>query len=165
MNNDDISITYGPEAGDCTRPYYITLKRKDITVDEFIKWVLKQTREWGYISIGGKNPFKSDYSLEYKHGVAKGNGIIPKGILTSVISKASGSGGWTRSDYQLTIKKEENYEKDEKNLSKLIDALENYEKYVNEELTIKEAIETFLEKHPTSALMEIISNVLAKKEV
>ena len=106
MNDNDISITYGPEAGDCTRPYYITLKRKDITVDEFIKWVLKQTREWGYISIGGKNPFKSDYSLEYKYGVVKANGIIPKGILTSVISEASGSGGWTRSDYQLTIKKE-----------------------------------------------------------
>lgn len=105
MTDADISITYGFEGSDCTRPYYITLKRKDITVEEFIKWVLTQTREWGYISVGGKNPFKSDYSLEYKYGVAKGDSFIPKKILTSVISEVSGSGGWTRSDYHLTLKR------------------------------------------------------------
>lgn len=105
MTDVDISITYGSEGSDCTRPYYITLNRKDITVEEFIKWVLKQTREWGYISVGGKNPFKSDYSLAYKYGVALGDGIIPQNILKSVVSKASGSGGWTRSDYHLTIKR------------------------------------------------------------
>ena len=53
---------------------------------------------------------------------------------------------------------------DEKKLSKLIDSLEDYEKYVREEITMREEIETFLKKHPTSALMEIISKVLIEKE-
>lgn len=105
MTDADISISYGPQGGDCTGPYYITLHRSDITVDEFIKWVITQTREWGYISIGGKHPFKPRYSFEYKHGIAKGDGVVPKKILASVISKVSGGGGWTRSDYHLEIKK------------------------------------------------------------
>lgn len=105
MTDSDISITYGFEGSDCTKPYYIILKRKDITVEEFIKWALSQTREWGYISVGRKNPLKADYSLEYKYGVAKGDSVIPQNILKSVVSEASGSGGWTRSDYHLTIKR------------------------------------------------------------
>lgn len=53
---------------------------------------------------------------------------------------------------------------DEKKLSKMIEDFEDYEKYVEEELTMEKEIETFLEKHPISALMEIITKVLIKKE-
>lgn len=109
MDKFDMSISYGPEAGDCTRPYYITLKRKNITVEEFIKFILSDPdwkHEWGYIDIFTKKrqmPFNPVHQLEYSKGEAKGNNFIPKKILESPIKQVYGSGGWTRSDFDILI--------------------------------------------------------------
>lgn len=110
MNKFDMIISYGPEAGDCTRPYYITLKRKDITVEEFIKFILTDPdwkREWGYFDIFTNKkqmPFKPKYALAYSKGETKGNSVIPNKILQSTIKQISGSGGWSRSDFDILIK-------------------------------------------------------------
>ena len=44
----------GPERGDCTAPYTVTLDKK-YTVRTFIKEVLKSKDEWGYIGIENEN--------------------------------------------------------------------------------------------------------------
>lgn len=109
MDKFDMSIYYGPEAGDCTRPYYITLKRKNITVEEFIFFILSDPdwkHEWGFFDIFTSKkqmPFRPKYQLEYLRGAAKGNMVIPKKILESTIKHISGSGGWTRSDFDILI--------------------------------------------------------------
>lgn len=43
---DLVNISYGPQGGDCTGPYYITPK-KSFTVRDFVNAVIADTREWG----------------------------------------------------------------------------------------------------------------------
>lgn len=110
MTSKDITITYGNEIGDCTRPYYVTLGRSDITVEEFIKYVMDELKsEWGYIRIYERNivnPWSADYEFEYSHGVAKSSEVIPPYVLASCIKTLSGSGGWSRSDWDIIIEGE-----------------------------------------------------------
>lgn len=136
MNKFDMIISYGPEAGDCTRPYYITLKRKDITVEEFIKFILTDSdweREWGYFDIFTNKkqmPFRPKYALSYSKGEAKGTSVIPNKIMQSTIKQISGSGGWTRSDFDILIEgdtkmENNNHEHNQENMAdkELINAL------------------------------------------
>lgn len=117
MTSKDITITYGNEIGDCTRPYYVTLNRSDITVKEFIDYVLsEQKSEWGYIRIYNwkiKTSWDADYEFEYRHGVAKADEVIPPYVLASCIKTLSGSGGWSRSDWDIIIEGEEQMNKQE----------------------------------------------------
>lgn len=48
--------------------------------------------------------------------------------------------------------------------NELDEALNELESYCDEEDAMKRRLKTFLEKHPISALMEIISKVLIEKE-
>ena len=117
MTSKDITITYGEEVGDCTRPYHVTLNRSDITVKEFIDYVLSERKsEWGYIRIynwGNKAPWDADYKFEYKHGEAKVDEVVPSRILASCIKQLVGSGGWSRSDWDIIIEGKEQMNKED----------------------------------------------------
>lgn len=132
MTSKDITITYGVEAGDCTRPYHITLNRSDITVKEFIDYVLSELKsEWGYIRIYNwkiKTPWDADYEFEYRHGVAKADEVVPSWILASCIKQLAGSGGWSRSDWDIIIEGEEQMTE----LEKLIEQKKEIERRIKE---------------------------------
>lgn len=106
MKKSDITVTYGPEAGDCTRPYNIRLNRKDITVQEFIDFILKEAAgEWGTIYVwktGDPDALTSPkkYVVEYSHGEIKSQVGDPD-WLSATITKIRGHGGWSNSDFNL----------------------------------------------------------------
>lgn len=106
MNHNDILVTYGPEGGDCTRPYYIRLNRQDITVQEFIDFILKEASgEWGTIDVRDVDKMTPDkkYTVEYSHGEIKSQVGDPD-WLSATITKMRGQGGWSCSDFMLTVK-------------------------------------------------------------
>lgn len=109
MKKDDITVTYGPEAGDCTRPYHIRLNRKDITVQEFIDFVLKEaSSEWGtiYVWKNGEPKVlttpKQEYTIEYSHGEIKSQVGDPD-WLSAKITEMRGHGGWSNSNFYLFV--------------------------------------------------------------
>ena len=95
-----VNISYGPQGGDCTGPYYITPK-KSFTVRDFVNAVIVDTREWGYISIAAPRTIFGNPNIEYKYGKLITN--FPDEILDKQVLELSGSGGWSRSDYILKI--------------------------------------------------------------
>ena len=106
MNHNDILVTYGPEAGDCTRVYNIRLNRQDITVQEFIDFILKEAQgEWGTIDVRDVDKLTPDkkYTVEYSHGEIKSQVGDPD-WLSATITKIHGHGGWSNSDFMLTVK-------------------------------------------------------------
>lgn len=89
-----------PEGGDCTAPYAVDLGG-EYTVREFIRDVLLDKREWGYIGIDiGHNSIFGDPCCEYSHGGLKTS--LPAEFLTMKVVSAKASGGWSRMDYLLT---------------------------------------------------------------
>lgn len=108
MKKGDITVTYGPEAGDCTRPYYIRLNRQDITVQEFIDFILKEApSEWGTIYVqqtGDPDALTAPkkYVVEYSHGEIRSQVGDPD-WLSATITKMRGHGGWSNSDFYLFV--------------------------------------------------------------
>lgn len=99
--NNLVSISYGSMGGDCTCRYYID-KKQEFTVQDFVSAVLENTAEWGSIYIY-TNKSDYDYKIEYAHGKLKNT--IPDNILTKQVYELNGCGGWSLSDYNLTLKK------------------------------------------------------------
>lgn len=96
--NNLFRIDYGPQGGDATGPYYITLL-KECTVREFINEWLKNKGEWGYFGIHDK---AGHLCRDYKYGEIVGD-PLPDYILDSTIKRVNGSGGWSRSDFIFWI--------------------------------------------------------------
>lgn len=71
------------------------------TVNEFIKEVLKNTDEWGCISVG--HPFKDNPKhlgcCEYKNGVILSK--MSEDVLNKKIKRITACGGWTLMDYTI----------------------------------------------------------------
>ena len=86
---------------DCTGPYDVTLYGKP-TVKDFLNQLLEERREWGYIRIYNKKEKKKSYYISYSHGNVD-NYDIPDSIMNAKIVMADGSGGWSRSDFTLTV--------------------------------------------------------------
>lgn len=127
MTKDDIDIQYGPEWGDCTREYHITFKRP-VTLEEFIIYILNDTHEWGniYMFFGERSKkadrvswytawTECDAMLEYRYGKIVGPlrgermtfeewkkrfHLVP---FDKTIKKITGGGGWSNSDYILSV--------------------------------------------------------------
>lgn len=101
--NDLYNIQYGPQGGDCTGPYYITLKR-ECTVGEFIENWISNKQEWGYFGIydGKGTPFGNP-QCEYRYGKIITD-PLPEEILNKKIKHIHGHGGWTRSDFLFELK-------------------------------------------------------------
>ena len=96
-----ITIKYGKGYSDDTFEYIITTDCK--TVGKFIDEYLKYEKEWGQFRIltEGVGYFDSPV-CEYKYGKIIGK-PLPKDILDKEIIEVSGSGGWSRSDFNLRV--------------------------------------------------------------
>lgn len=96
-----IKIFPGSPGGDCTAPYYIEYP-KGMTVKQFISTFLKENPdEWGHIELRVLyNDIKP--CCNYEHGKISSTWKM-ENYYDSVITEANGSGGWSRSDFILTV--------------------------------------------------------------
>ena len=92
---------------DCTGPYRVSILAEKMTVREFIEDILTNHKsEWGTIGIYNKRDTISGYPyMEYSHGEEKSH--MPEEYLDKVILKATGSGGWSCSDFILHLVEED----------------------------------------------------------
>lgn len=99
-------IEYEKVRGDATREYIIKVSSTAI-VRDVIADILKKN-EWGYIGIkDDEEPFFGAHRLEYTHDKLK---IISEeekrfwdNIMNQKVIALKGSGGWSRSDYQIVL--------------------------------------------------------------
>lgn len=104
MRKDIFTLRYkGPTGGDCTAPYYVDLKGTP-TVRDFINAVLDDKSEWGYIGIYNKNSIFGTPNIEFRYGETKISDEMEE-YLDKIIIDAVASGGWSRMDYILVLKK------------------------------------------------------------
>lgn len=104
-----MQIYSGPIRSDCCSHSIYTPTEK-ITVQEFADFIVTNfTGEWGYIGIDARNTIFGDPRVEYFHGHyvdEKRNPIqfkFPSKIANAVIKKLDWDGGWSRSDWLITI--------------------------------------------------------------
>lgn len=127
MTKDDIDIQYGKEYGDATCEYHITFKRP-VTLEEFINYIISNTLEWGkiYMFFGENNKradkvgwhtawTECDAMLEYRYGMIVGplegermtfeewKKRYPLVPFDETIKKITGGGGWSNSDYIVSV--------------------------------------------------------------
>ena len=102
-----ISWTQTSCGSDCTGPYNVIFA-KGMTVRQFIDEMLTEhDSEWGYIGIyRPKSILFGKPCIEYSHGALKET--MPDEYLDKVIINVNGSGGWSRSDFQLVLEGEIN---------------------------------------------------------
>lgn len=102
LNDSRIYVSIGRTGGDETSPYYIRFK-EPITVRDFVKAQLKDTREFGVINIYDKTMNNNAlYCLTYDRGKITG-GRIPESYYNLIVEDAGGSGGWGRSDFNVIV--------------------------------------------------------------
>lgn len=89
-----------PEGSDCTAPYDVELNG-EYTVEQFVKDVLLNNREWGYIGIDNGSAIFGDPKCEYRYGTLTSR--LPDEYLKLRVVAASAHGGWSRMDYILTV--------------------------------------------------------------
>lgn len=103
-------VGYGKTFGDETTEYIIKVS-PTATVREVLVDIVNQKGEWGYIGIkDDKEPFFGSHRFEYGNGksekVSEDEETFWNGIMNRKVIAMEGSGGWTRSDYQLVLEKE-----------------------------------------------------------
>lgn len=98
---DLVNVRHGSYGGDQTCPYYMEIK-KEFTVKDFVNAVISNESEWGYIGINDRESIFGNPKIKYSHGTIITNNF-DEDILNKIVTNISGSGGWTRSDYLLTI--------------------------------------------------------------
>ena len=97
-----IRIEYGKEHSDCISDYIVTTNAP--TVRDFInEWLTNHPGEWGYFGIKNeKRPFIGEPRCEYKYGKIISDPLSDS-ILSKKIKNVTGSGGYSRSDFQFEI--------------------------------------------------------------
>ena len=85
--------------GDCCAPYEVLLNR-ECTLREFVDCIIKNEREWGYVTIYG---MVDDQKLEYRYGKILKNEFT-EDELQSTIETVGSYGGWTYMDYWVKLK-------------------------------------------------------------
>lgn len=107
MNSFEIT-EYGPCGGDQCSPYYIEVS-PSATVRSVIKDILSNKNEWGSIRIERKSLRDNDHVIEYKYGKLLKDTINEEekyfwnNLLDWKVVSMRGNGGWSCSDYWLTI--------------------------------------------------------------
>jgi hypothetical protein len=88
-----------PAGGDCCAPYEILLNR-ECTLRELVDCILKNDRDWGYITICGR---VDDKKVEYRYGKNLKNEFT-ENELNSILLSVGSYGGWSRMDYVVKLK-------------------------------------------------------------
>lgn len=110
MNKAFELIGYGKQVSDCTSEYILKLDN-DVFVRNVIRQILSNETEWGYIGIKTNinNEGYGAHHFEYRYGKIKEETMSEnekyfwKSIEHYKVIGITGSGGWTRSDYQIEI--------------------------------------------------------------
>ena len=107
MNSFEIT-GYGPCGGDQCSPYYIEVS-PSATVRSVIKDILSNKNEFGSIRIERKSWRDSDHKIEYEYGkllkdtMSEEEKYFWNNLLEWKVVSMHGDGGWSNSDYWLTI--------------------------------------------------------------
>ena len=110
LNDSRIDVSIGRTGSDETAPYHIGFN-KPISVRDFVKAQLKDTREFGTIRVYDKTMDNSSLCyITYDRGNVTG-GRIPDHYYNLTVKNAGGSGGWGRSDFNVIVKTDELFEK------------------------------------------------------
>ena len=108
MGNSFNITGYGPTGGDQCSTYYIDVV-PSATVRRVIEDILSNQGEWGDIRIERENWRDNDHKFEYKHGKLLKDGMSEEekyfwnNLLDWKVIAMRGYGGWSNSDYWLTI--------------------------------------------------------------
>lgn len=108
MGNSFNITGYGPTGGDQCSTYYIDVV-PSATVRSVIEDILSNQGEWGDIRIERENWRDNDHKFEYKHGKLLKDGMSEEekyfwnNLLDWKVIAMRGYGGWSNSDYWLTI--------------------------------------------------------------
>ena len=107
MNSFEIT-GYGPCGGDQCSPYYIEVS-PSATVRSVIKDILSNKNEFGSIRIERKSWRDNDHKIEYEYGkllkdtMSEEEKYFWNNLLEWKVVSMRGDGGWSNSDYWLTI--------------------------------------------------------------
>ena len=107
MNSFEIT-GYGPCGGDQCSPYYIEVSPR-ATVRSVIKDILSNKNEFGSIRIERKSWRDNDHKIEYEYGkllkdtMSEEEKYFWNNLLEWKVVSMRGDGGWSNSDYWLTI--------------------------------------------------------------
>ena len=97
----------GSAGGDCTAPYGVRFFKKNVTVGEFIDYILtKRSNDWGSITFSSDPNFSRGkvQGLWYNHGeIEKDDRDVYHNNYDTQIISATGAGGWSRMDYYLVV--------------------------------------------------------------
>jgi len=99
---------YGPVGGDQCSAYYVEVS-PSATVRSVIENILSNKGEWGAIRIERENWRDNDHKVEYKYGELIKNDMTEdekyfwNNLLDWKVVSMRGYGGWSCSDYWLTI--------------------------------------------------------------
>lgn len=101
-------VKHGPCGGDQCSPYHIEVS-PSATVKDVIEDILSNKNEWGSIRIERENWRDNDHEIKYKHGkllkdtMSKEEKYFWNNLLDWKVVSMRGHGGWSNSDYWLTI--------------------------------------------------------------
>lgn len=109
MNSFKI-VKYGEIIGDATCEYFIEVS-PTATVNEVLVDIVNNKDEWGYIGIkDDKEPLFGSHCFEYGFGKSKSVDTNEEQFWHSIMKRKvismKGSGGYSRSDYQLVLEEE-----------------------------------------------------------
>ena len=99
---------HGPVGGDQCSAYFIKVT-PGVTVKDVIDDILSNKSEWGSIEIERKNWRDKGHKIEYKHGELLKDDLSAEEkyfwncLLDWEVVGMRGYGGWSCSDYWLTI--------------------------------------------------------------
>ena len=99
---------HGPSGGDQCSEYFIDVS-PSATVGDVINDILSNKGEWGDIRIERGSLRKNDHKIEYKYGkllkdnMSEEEKYFWNNLLDWKVVSMSGYGGWSASDYWLTI--------------------------------------------------------------
>ena len=137
LNDSRIDVSIGRTGSDETAPYHIGFN-KPISVRDFVKAQLKDTREFGTIRVYDKTMDNSSLCyITYDRGNVTG-GRIPDHYYNLTVKNAGGSGGWGRSDFNVIVNTDELFEKSSNTQEVNIDLVGNSNKVKQEKPTTED---------------------------
>ena len=97
MLNGLVELKYLCTGGD-EISYYETTNFQPKPVTEYIKFILDNTSEWGYIDLFDWESIQKD-SIEYRHGTIVNE--INNDWSNKIVSSVEYDGGWSRGDWRI----------------------------------------------------------------
>lgn len=93
--------TAGP-FGDATSNYRVEITG-NVTVYDFVNWVIKDKRQWGNVIIDdGTGKWPNQPKVSYKYG--KLTSKLPRKYRNQLVTGATANGGWSKMSFVIRVK-------------------------------------------------------------